>query len=197
MLEQSANKALARQGGRVFSDLHFSGGRYIAAQYGLFRAQVIGGPYAAGATTLIVFPGQVSLADGHTFEPFAANCTLNCGIGAQEEILTVTGVTYAQAPPGYGGPEMAAYLSVTATSFPHGSGDPVSSATVGLQEAINDATQHGGGIVTCDGEWFGEGGTLAIIAAATGFANTSIEDTTAGVFSVWTGVGAVANSHLP
>jgi hypothetical protein len=181
----------------VFSDLHFSGGRYIAAQYAMWRTQLIGGPYPVGATTLIVFPGQVSLEDGHQVEPFNANCTLNVGIGAQEEIVTVTGVTYAPAPTGYGGPEMAAYLTVVATSNAHGQGDPVSSATVGLQEAVNDANQHGGGCVVCDGEWFGAGGTTTIIGNSVGFANTFIEDTTAGIYSVYTGTGAVSNSHLP
>ena len=181
----------------MFSDLHFSGGRYIAAQYGQFRAQLIGGPYPAGATTLVVFPGQVALADGHVISPFNANATINVGIGAQEEVVTVSGVTLGPAPTGYGGPEMAAYLTVVGTTYAHGQGDPVSSATVGLQEAINDAESEGGGIITCDAEWFGGGGTTTIIGNSTNFANTSIEDTTAGIYSIYTGVGNPANSHLP
>jgi hypothetical protein len=44
----------------------------------------------------------------------------------------------------------------------HGSGDAISSATVGLQEAANFAALSGGGIVVVDSEWTRLGGTTTM-----------------------------------
>ena len=178
---------------QYFNDLHYSGGRYIAAQYGLWKGQLIGGPYIAGVGVLIEFPGQVQLLDGYVFDPFNANAPITIGIGAQAETVTPTVVSYSNAPTGYGGPQQAAYLSVT-TANAHGQGDPVTSGTFGLQEAINDCAAQGGGIVTVDTEWFGAGGTSTILAAATVPAGVFIENTVAGTLSA-TGAGGITAAY--
>ena len=65
---------------------------------------------------------------------------------------------------------------ITATvAAAHGAGSRISSATGGLQEAVNDAWQSGGGFVVIDPLWVASGGTATIIAAATPYQNVSIE----------------------
>ena len=181
---------------QYFTNLHYTGGRYIAAIYGKWQSQIINGPYLAGAGVITVMPGLVELPDGYVFQPFATTAPLNIGIGAQFETDTPTVVSYAAAPTGFGGPQPAAYLSLTLT-YQHGQGDPVTSGTYGLQEAINDAHAQGGGTVVVDTEWYGAGGTSAILAAATVPAGVYIEDTTqgsssGGIVHAYTAAGAIA-----
>jgi len=179
----------------AFSNLHYSGGRYIAARYGLYRSQVIGSPVAAGTSvTLILQPAQVQLDDGYVFEPFAPTAAINIGVGASQDTdLTPSAVSYGTAPTGYGGGP-AAYITVT-TTYAHGSGDPVTSYTAGLQEAINDAHANGGGTVVVDTEWYAQGGTATILAAATVPAGVFIENTYTGVGFSGDGTGAIVAAY--
>ena len=67
-------------------------------------------------------------------------------------------------------------MNFTATfANAHGEGDPVASATVGLQEAINFMQNLGGGKVIVDAQWVAAGGTQAMINAAV-FASPKIVD---------------------
>ena len=50
------------------------------------------------------------------------------------------------------------------------------SSSIGLQEAINDAFSHGGGVVEIDPLWTNAGGTNALIAAATPYQTVTIAD---------------------
>ena len=66
--------------------------------------------------------------------------------------------------------------TVTATwTNAHYAGDRVSSGTVGLQEAINFADSKGGGTVIVDADWTTQGGTTAILNAATLPANGTVQ----------------------
>ena len=70
---------------------------------------------------------------------------------------------------------------MTATfSNAHGTGDPISSGTFGLQEAINAAAGFGGGTVIIDARWALFGGTNAMIAAAVLPSGVTIQDNRGG-----------------
>lgn len=125
--------------------LHNVGGFYVASAYNTWRAQVAGGPFASGAVTISMASGVVSLADGYTFVPFSTSVPIIVGLGtANQETVTpsaVSGCTQAASvsPPS---------CLVTATfSNSHGQGDIVVSGSAGIQDAIQDAANSGGGDV--------------------------------------------------
>jgi hypothetical protein len=141
------------------------GGTYNANAYAY---GCVGGPpaliinegnIAAGLGVLSLEFGQVALEDGTSLAPLKTNAPIQVGIGSGSEIVTPTKVE--------GVPAQYANTKITANwAFPHGTGTRISSATFGLQEAINAAAAAGGGSVVADSNWFARGGTLAIIAAA-------------------------------
>lgn len=119
--------------------------------------QVLTGTSVIGAGTVTLNFGQVALSDGSNVGVLNINAPIT--VGAE----TVTPTAVSNPTPGVYGS-----ATVTATfALVHGSQESVSSATVGLQEAINAASAAGGGIVVVDAAWFALGGTAAILAAAT------------------------------
>ena len=126
-------------------------------------------PTAAVATTLTVAFGYATAEPGGIlFYPLATNAPI--GVGIDSNLETVTPSAVSASSPGYG----AMNFTATFTKV-HAEGDPVSSGTVGLQEAINAAQAAGGGKVIVDSTWAANGGTTAMINAAV-FASPKIVD---------------------
>ncbi len=126
-----------------------------------------GGSPAVSETQTVAF-GYANTHDGIKFYPLATNAPVLVGIDSDLETVTPTAVS-AQND-GYGA------MNFTAAFFKtHAEGDPVASATVGLQEAINFAQANGGGKVIVDATWAAAGGTSAMISAAV-FASPKIVD---------------------
>ena len=143
--------------------------------------------------TLSVACGTVTLQDGTILSPLAVNTQVIVGTGANADTVTVSAVSV-------GTPQIYQSANFTAATFTHahGVGDRVSSATVGLQEAINYAASQGGGIVIVDAAWTQAGGTAAIFAAAVIPPTVSIDDTRNGLIaSASNTVGAVAQLAAP
>lgn len=125
---------------------------------------VLQGNPSTGAGTVYVAASFTVDQGANAINPFLVNQTVQIGRGAALETITLTAV----GTPTLVGSEPSAYaIPISATfSYVHGYGDPVFSATVGLQEAINVAAAAGSGTVIVDEAWYAAGGTLAIILAA-------------------------------
>lgn len=135
-----------------------------------------GGIAANTATqTLSVAFGQVALPDGTYISPLAVGTPIIVGTGSNADTVTPTAVSNST-------PQVYQSSNFTATTFAHqhGTGDKISSATVGLQEALNAAAGAGGGVVIVDAAWYLLGGTAAIIAAAIVHDTVGIWDTSTG-----------------
>ncbi len=104
--------------------------------------------------------GYTSTIDAIVFYPLNTNADVSVGSDDNAEIVTPASVS--------NGGQVYQGTSFTAPfTNDHGSGDPVASATFGLQEAANYAALQGGGIVVVDAEWTRIGGTDAMYAAVT------------------------------
>lgn len=125
------------------------------------------GNQATGAVSLIMATGYTTLADGTIVYPLSTNAPVVVGVGTNAETVTPSAVSGSGQ--GYDAWSFTATLSNL-----HGTGDAVSSASFGLQEAINAANAAGGGVVIVDGKWFQNGGTAAILAAAVLPSNGSV-----------------------
>lgn len=139
----------------------------------------------AGTQTLTVAFGQISLPDGTVISPLAIGTKVTVGTGNGADTVTISAVSN-------GTPQVYQSSNFTAATFAnaHGTGDKVSTATVGLQEALNAAAGVGGGIVVVDAAWYLNGGTAAMITAA------SVHDTVA-IWDTSTGGPFIAASLLP
>lgn len=157
-----------------------SGGQYIASQYnyggngplapGPLKVAPGGGTNSTGAGTLILSIGNVGLQNGRKVSVLNVNAPITVDAGSNLETVTPTAVSCST-------PEIPNTCSVTATfSFVHGAGAAVTSGTAGLQEAINDAFQNGGGLVVIDGLWTKNGGTNTLLTAAVPYPSVPIED---------------------
>lgn len=149
-------------------------GRYSAIDYAYGAGpvpnfppalQLGAGNAATGVATVTVITPITVTQGGTPFSPIAVGSSLNIGNASNQETVTVTSV---------GTPSLAGYapgtgsVTVTATFVNvHGPQESVSSATFGLQEAINLAAANAGGEVVVTPGWYRQGGTAAIIAAAT------------------------------
>lgn len=169
------------------------GGVYNAADYAYGVAGAPGpilvqtGNTSTGSTSITVQYAYVTLSDGTKFFPLGyVGNTFSIGTGANGtfESPTITGQSNCNFDAGY------ATCTVTASfTYVHGSGEPITTSTYGLQDAIFAA--HGSGFVTGSGGtvlvsagWAGLGGTDAILKATTPFSNVAIQDTRNG-FSYW------------
>jgi hypothetical protein len=133
---------------------------------------VVAASNAASSTgTITVQGGTITLTDGTIVTPFNVNAPVSIvnasGVDTQTPSAVATNV-YSNL---YG---LTATVTATTWTYAHNPGDRVSSGTVGLQEAINYANAKGGGTVIVDNGWFTQGGTQAIIAAATVPSNVTI-----------------------
>jgi len=119
------------------------------------------GTTATGAGTLTLVTGQVVLSDGTVLFPVSTLAPITVDAGSNAETVTPTAVS---------NPAVLGYDNTTITATfanTHGRGVLISSGSIGLQEAINDAQARGGGVVVVDSAWRAAGGTNAILAAAT------------------------------
>ncbi len=109
----------------------------------------------------LVLEGAVAVAtDGTPFYPLNTNAPTLVGSGSNQETVTPSSVSNATSPvPGQ------PTFTGTFTKI-HGQGDPLASATFGLQEAIDYANSQGGGKVCIDAAWTQAGGTTTIKNAA-------------------------------
>lgn len=141
---------------------------YGCAGISLPDALIVDAAAPAGTTTLTLAFGQTTLSDGTVLFPLSILAPINVGSGANSEQVTPTAVGNPTLP-GY---DLSTITAVFANA--HGRGDPVSSATIGLQEAINDANARGGGVVFVTPVWASLGGTAAMLAAAVLPSNGSV-----------------------
>jgi hypothetical protein len=109
----------------------------------------------------------VTFGNGRSGLPFAVGTRLLINDSASETI-TVTSITTTNS-----------ICSITATfASAHNAGAAVQSGSFGIDEAVRDiATLPTGGMVTIPPDW---GGTTALIAATTPYANVGIEDLRGG-----------------
>ena len=149
--------------------------QYFASDYAyginptVDAAIVQSGSNAAGATgTMIVNKPSVTLAFGRVINPaFNTNAVINID---GDTAVTVSAVSTAY-------PNGETSLTLTTPTHAHGKGSIISSGTVGLQEALNDASlRTNGGMVIVDAYWTLLGGTNAMVTGATLPTGVTISD---------------------
>ncbi len=114
----------------------------------------------AVAQSMTVSFGYTTTIDGITFYPLNTNAPINIGSDSNAEKVTPLSVSTG----------VPIYDSTTFTADfadAHGKGDPIASATFGLQEAVNYMHLQGGGAVVVDANWVALGGTQTIKNNAT------------------------------
>lgn len=130
---------------------------------------------------------QSSFPRGGSFVPLLVDS------GAAQETVTPTGTSSCGQPQNQ--TTAGSTCSVSGTfAQAHGAGANITSGTFGLQEAINDAAQSGGGVVVVDAGW---GGTTAQLAAAQVAQNVVVEDLRAGAPQMWTPLGGATTLAAP
>ena len=166
--------------GGIYNAVDFSYG--VIESLGPLLVQT--GNSSTGSTSITVQIAYVTLGDGTKLFPLGTvGSTFTIGTGANNtlESPTITGQSNCNFDAGYG------TCTVTASfTYSHGSGEPITTATFGLQEAINVAHGPGfvpraGGTVLVGPEWSGIGGLTSTITSATAFSNVAIEDTRSGL----------------
>lgn len=144
------------------------------------RITISNGNASTGSATITLQWGSVALQDGRELAPFAVGAPITVGTGSTVETVTptsVSGCTIGRGANNYQSCNITASFSNV-----HGSGEPVSSGTAGLQEALNDAFLNTvkapgiGGTVVVDKAWATGGGTTAMLLAALPYSNVSILD---------------------
>ena len=117
------------------------------------------GSNAAGVSgTVNVNKSTLPLAFGRTISPFNTNASINID-GDTAVAVSAISIDYVTG---------LTSLTLTTPTHAHGKGSIISSGTVGLQEALNDAASRtNGGVVIVDARWTTLGGTNAMVAAAT------------------------------
>lgn len=143
-------------------------GRFVAANYGRWSFLPTNVQrFFTGTTTFTVLNPLVRLPDLREFLPFSTNAPIMFGT----EVFIPSVVSY-------NADNTVCTLTVDFTQE-HNPNEQVSSATLGLQEALNDAAAFGG-CVTVDGQWSELGGTTLMITDATVPSGTGIEDVRTG-----------------
>lgn len=138
-------------------------------------------PTLAGTATLTLAFGSTVAGDGTTLSPFATGFLFPIQVGGGSNIETVTPTAVSCTTPG-----IYDTCTITATfANAHGRGEPVSSATYGLMEALVASYQAGGGQVVVDNLWAALGGTSATITGAVPIPFTDIFDTRGGGQAYW------------
>ena len=156
------------------------GGQWVAANFAFGSP---GGPQALWsdspnpipasplvAQSMTVAFGYCTTIDGITFYPLSTLAPINVGADGNAETVTPASVT-GKGLPGY---DQVSFTADFANA--HGKGDIISSATFGLQEALNQAGNAGGGKVIIDEQWVKLGGTTTIKNAATLPSGVTITD---------------------
>lgn len=147
-------------------DYNYGGGPTNVAPPSL---SILTAPATTGSGSVTLENAILVLTDGNTAFPLNVNAPVLVGSGSNQETVTPTAVTNVTSTvPGQPG------FTATFANL-HGIGDPVASASFGLQEAVNDALSRGGGIVVVDPEWYSVGGTAKIIQAVVLPTNGSVQ----------------------
>ena len=139
------------------------GGIYDSTQYNKWGAFIAAGNTATGSQTITVCPAFVSLPDGRQMTPFSTSIPLTIdAAGASAETVTPSAVSLVAVPQGLPNNAQNQCAAVTATfASTHASSfnlGQVISGDQGLQEAVNDASAQGGGLVY----WQSDGGTVSL-----------------------------------
>lgn len=148
----------AGQNQQQSSQLHRVGNIFYSQGYATWASVVISGNTSTGSgVSIVVYPGPGSgvetLADGATI-PLATIYTTSTPIGVDigqgnGEIFTPTAVSIGPCPAGnlgVGGSSQCATLTGTLNNT-HGQSALVTSGDAGIEEAITDAGNQGGGLV--------------------------------------------------
>lgn len=108
----------------------------------------------AGVATFTVAFGTTTLGDGTVITPLSTSAKITVGTGANAETVTPSAVSC-------GNPTVYQSCSFTATfANAHGTGDKVTSGTLGLQEAaIYLNGKFGGGLVILSPQFFQKAGS--------------------------------------
>lgn len=151
---------------------------HYATQYAyVMQNGVYTGNGSTGSSTITLVKGTIALPNGRVISPFSVTSPIIVGT----ETVTPTAVSncYNGAPIG------SCTITATFVSL-HGPGETVQSATAGLNEAVYDAWNNGGGSVIADTSWVAVGGTTALINAAIPYSNVYVSDIRGGVEQYWT-----------
>ncbi len=120
-------------------------------------------PSLAGVATLSLAYGNIALSDGTVLAPLATNAPITIGIGANRETVTPTAVSCST-------PQIYQSCTFTATfTYQHGTGDPVSTGTFGLAEAVNKQFSLGGGVVIINRDFIRAGGAISTVTSTLGY----------------------------
>src|SRR5882757_2565308 len=125
---------------------------------------------ATGAQTITLQFGFVTLTDGTVINnPITITTPITIGSGSNAETVTPSAVSNP-TPSVYGSCQVTANFANL-----HGIGDPISSGTFGLEEAVVDAHVLGG-LVAVDGAWTAIGGLTGTITGNKGWTNVGVLD---------------------
>ena len=159
------------------SRAHYVAGVYSAPAYATWQAVVVQGNSSTGSgVSIIVAPqgagaqgGGMTLADGSSI-PLTAIFNTNVPIAladANAETVTPSSVSIGNCPGGNVGADVVCATITGTFNNTHGPGAIVVSGDNGLQEAITDAGNQGGGMVY----WQNDGG---IVSLSTSGATTTV-----------------------
>lgn len=159
-----------------------SAGRFVASAYMSWRGSMVNGNTATGSQTITVTPALVTLQDGRTINPWSVTVPITVDLsGSASETVTPTAVSCNLS----GGGQMGGICNITASFSNLHSGGGIAnimSGTFGLNDAVQDAFNSGGGVVQVDPSF---AGTDVTMYAAIPFASVSIEDTRKGAVQYW------------
>lgn len=164
-------------------------GHFTAVAYGGWQTRVAIGNSSTGAATVTLYSGSATLPDGRVIMPFNVNAPLLIDGGSNAETVTPTAVSNCSI----NGPVSSCQITATFSNT-HGQGALVQSGTFGLQEAINDAFQAGGGLVVVEQLWSKAGGTTTMLGAAVPYHSVAIEDARLGAVQYWNIAPTVATA---
>jgi hypothetical protein len=153
---------------------------YNASAYNTWRAQVYSAPSTTGSGTLVIRQNGVTICGNYRFQPFSVTAPISVGVGAAAETVTPTAVSGCVL----NGPTNSCAVTATFANV-HGPGEIITSGSLGVQEAVNDAFAAGGGLVTVGPSFTSVGGTDAILNAVVPYPNVSIQDNRKGAVQNW------------
>lgn len=173
------------------SHLSFVAGRFVANEYanygGALASQIYAGNAATGSSTITVRGGYIVLADGRAVVPFAVGVPIVIN-DTTPELVTPTAVSNCYNAKGMNQDGATVTCTITASfSFVHGPGATITSGSGGLMEAVQDAQNWGGGLVTIEPGFFVNTSCTNCFSSATAaitgilvYPNVSIEDNRTG-----------------
>lgn len=175
-----------QQGGP--NQLHKQGGLYYALGYASWQGILVAGNSATGSQSVIVYPqgaanGCVTLTDGTCIpmaDVFNTNTPITVDVNSSAaEVVTPSAVSISNCPAGnigVGGSAQCATITATFGNT-HGQSAIVGSGDFGIEEAVTDASNQGGGTVY----WIVDTGNVTLTGGATTTTTTKVPATFYGV----------------